>query len=978
MVGVFGKLFALILSVGLISTGVAVTWGYQSSKHALENNSLNHLVSIRDIKSAQIERYFTHKLAETEAMAGDSSNIKLLEKLTGDQVIVKNIQENRGITKDILAGWKLSTLLSTEKLDYYDIFLIDKEGNILFTIAGEDDLGTSLNTGIYRDTMLATAFRRGLKGSAISDMEFYAPSKGIKSLFFATPVKSGTGDVIGVLAAQITTERIDEIMLERSGLGETGETFLVGPDLLLRSDSRFFEEKTALKRKIEREAPQRAYTGLTGTMWLLDYRDVPVFNAYGPLKIPGLSWGIVAKIDEAEIMAPITLLRDQLMLFAGALVPIIMIISYFVAGRISRPIIALELKMKEITSTGKYGDRLPVPGNDEIGSLVASFNDMNSTLQRRTSELKEELSKREMAEMALSESYEMLEWRINDRTADLEKEITERKRTEDSLHESAVRLKRQREALSRLAGYGVKEGRGLGEFTEISTNALGVTRVGVWINDEVDGHPVFRLLDMYSMGDGGHSIGAIIRLSDCSGFYNSLINRNIIATDDVMSDPVTAELKDLRLNPNDTVAMLATQFRIKGIRAGIILHEHAGKPRKWFDDEKGFAVSVGEMVSLWFEEKERTKAENELRIAKELAEDATKLKDEFVSLVAHDLKNPIISIIGFLRIIIREQEGQLEERHGALLKRIHDSSVNMMNIIDNVLNLSRLQTGRLVVTKSFADMRVLAGRVLDDLEIMARGKNIVLENDIPGGTHIYADKTIFREVIFNIVGNAIKFCDTGGKVSLYLPDNEKGTIAIRDNGVGIDESILPDIFKDTAKTSTSGTAGEAGTGLGLPYSAKIMEAHGGSISVESVVGEGSVFYLKLPFHKPKLLLVDDDDDMHFMVRELFDSEDIEIHSAYNGAEAIDILTKVTPDIVVTDIKMPEMDGFELIERLGKEPSIKSAPIILVSSMKNEETRIKAFKLGADDFLSKPVGNKVLTESVMAVLNGEKSGIITGR
>ena len=205
-------------------------------------------------------------------------------------------------------------------------------------------------------------------------------------------------------------------MQERSGLRETGETFLVGPDLLLRSDSRFFNEPTALKRKVDREAPRRAIGGDTGAMWLLDYRNMAVLNAYAPLDIPALKWGIIAKMDENEVLAHVNRFRFFGLVGIGFLAIVIFLVSYNFARRLTAPIKALSNKLLEMAETEQYDQKIPKRSNDEIGLLVESFNKMSTQINTKTAELKEkqneleqELTEREQIEHTLQENQVTLE-----------------------------------------------------------------------------------------------------------------------------------------------------------------------------------------------------------------------------------------------------------------------------------------------------------------------------------------------------------------------------------------------------------------------------------------------------------------------------------------------------------------------------------------------------------------------------------------
>ena len=161
-------------------------------------------------------------------------------------------------------------------------------------------------------------------------------------------------------------------------------------DFFMRSNSRFFIEPTALKRKIDREAPRRALAGITGTMWLLDYRNVPVFNAYAPLDIPGLNWAIISKMDEHEILAPVYKF-SFFVTYSGweVLLGVIFLVSYIFARRLTTPIKVLNRKLLEMAETEQYDQKITKRSNDEIGLLVESFNKMSTQINAKTEELKE-------------------------------------------------------------------------------------------------------------------------------------------------------------------------------------------------------------------------------------------------------------------------------------------------------------------------------------------------------------------------------------------------------------------------------------------------------------------------------------------------------------------------------------------------------------------------------------------------------------
>jgi len=192
---------------------------------------------------------------------------------------------------------------------YYDFFLISPTGDVHYSVEKEDDYATNLYTGEYKDTGLAQVFKRALKYArtddvAISDMQAYAPSSGAPAIFVAKAMYGEAGQLAGVIALQLPTSRIVDIMNFDVGMRETGETYLVGGDLLMRSNSRFVEESTILKMQVDTPTVQRALLGEYGVEFANDYRGVEVLSAYSSITIDELTWAVMAEIDKAEVLIP--------------------------------------------------------------------------------------------------------------------------------------------------------------------------------------------------------------------------------------------------------------------------------------------------------------------------------------------------------------------------------------------------------------------------------------------------------------------------------------------------------------------------------------------------------------------------------------------------------------------------------------------------------------------------------------------------
>lgn len=304
------RIFIVVLTIiaALIICGVSIL--YRTSAASLKEEIYNHLATSAQSKANWISSYFEERRRDISNLAMISSVKQALKTGIFDfEKSSPSVEESR---PDYLRCYK-------ENCGYYDLFLITSDGNVSWTVAGESDRGTNLETGPYKDTSLAGVYREARKngGIAISDYEYYEPSSE-PAAFIAAPVYE-ENTLIGVVALQISTDQIDEIMRDRTGLGRTGETYLVGPDYLMRSNSRFFEESTILKQKVETENTRDCFAneakGVEHT-WhenikiFPDYRGVRVLGTH--IYIPELGWALLAEIDEKEALAP---LRKLLWIF---------------------------------------------------------------------------------------------------------------------------------------------------------------------------------------------------------------------------------------------------------------------------------------------------------------------------------------------------------------------------------------------------------------------------------------------------------------------------------------------------------------------------------------------------------------------------------------------------------------------------------------------------------------------------------------
>lgn len=353
---------------------------------------------------------------------------------------------------------------------------------------------------------------------------------------------------------------------------------------------------------------------------------------------------------------------------------------------------------------------------------------------------------------------------------------------------------------------------------------------------------------------------------------------------------------------------------------------------------------------------ERKKAEEEAR-------NACRQKDRFLSVIAHDIRAPFTKILDSMRGLLDDAAQPLQQRHKEVILQNLWEGERLSEMISELVKMGGLRSGITRPKPYFIDGLTTALYSIAKLKDVAEKKGVRIECEVPGGTRLYADPKLFMEVIQNLVSNAIKYCKEGDGITLFVPDGRPATIAVRDTGAGMDEAMQKKLFHDEEKTATPGTWGEMGTGLGLLLSRDIMAAHGGALEFESTLGEGSVFYARLPVVNPIILIVEDDPNVRKLVRKMLKPVDAEIMEAQDGKDAWAKLTGVHPHLIITDLHMPAMDGFELLIKVRSNPATEDMPVIVLTSDAKQKTWEKAYQLKADDFVPKPIDAEELISRV---------------
>ncbi len=341
-------------------------------------------------------------------------------------------------------------------------------------------------------------------------------------------------------------------------------------------------------------------------------------------------------------------------------------------------------------------------------------------------------------------------------------------------------------------------------------------------------------------------------------------------------------------------------------------------------------------------------------------------KDKFISIVSHDLRAPFTTLLGFSEILLNEKDIAEEEKE-EYLKYIYEASKSQLQLINCLLDWSRLQTGRVKVEPVRLNVKVAVSTAITPLTGDAVRKNIEIKQDIPPELNINADERLFAQAIFNLVSNAIKFSPEGKRIYIYSQRFKEGMIEIvvKDEGIGIAEENHGKLFRIDEKFVLVGTNGEKGSGLGLTLVKEIISKHGGEVWFYSQVDEGSEFHLTVPEAKNTILVVGSEETVKENYKKIIEEtfKNFEVVGAKNGYEAISTFRKIIPAIIITNHDMPLMNGIQLIEAVQKKESNYNIPFIVVAEKLADDLRRKYERLGTVKIIIKPVDQKQLTEAI---------------
>jgi PAS domain S-box-containing protein len=384
------------------------------------------------------------------------------------------------------------------------------------------------------------------------------------------------------------------------------------------------------------------------------------------------------------------------------------------------------------------------------------------------------------------------------------------------------------------------------KITKLDAKLLNVGRVGIWLFNE--NRDAVNCSCLYKQKEKQYNFDIMVHKTDAPIYFKALEENRAIIVNDALNDETTSELSEFYLKPLGISSMLDVPIRAHGELLGILCHEHIGPKRAWTMEEQAFASSVADIVAIAIESNNRMLAENELILLNEKLALVNEHKNRFISVISHDLRNPISSIISASNLLLGQYEELKTEDRDRVIKMINSASIEALKHFDELVKIARVEDTAYLFNPQKLNLRT---EVQEDIKLvsqLAAKKNISIKNEVNDKVLLMADKIMLKSILQNLLTNAIKYSYEGGEIVIFSKKHKKmEQITIIDQGIGISPEKQALLFmKNGISESKKGTKGETGSGLGLKIVKDFVEKHKGEIQVKSTIGKGTRISFTMP------------------------------------------------------------------------------------------------------------------------------------
>lgn len=941
-----------LLLLTLVPLIFVLVINYFQRVDVIQARTFDKLTAIRDLKVQQLSDWLDERVGDMYSLSYDKELLDL-------EFLLDPSKSNNSNNAKILLNLRHHLQRYFKYYpDYYDFSILNAKNGVIVASTKEFTEGQDKSLEKY---FTETIEKREL---VIQDIH-YSRDLSNPTMTFSIPIfntNQNNEEILGVLVARINLHNsLYKLLLNRVGLGETGETLIVNTEGQALNELRWYEN-APLNLKISADPAVNAAQGKTGFSITTDYRNEEVLAAY--THIPETTWGFVCKQDVYELNTPIrNMMRDFLILFI-IITLIISLLVVKISNSISKPIVeinnvALQLK------AGNYSVRNRIKSKDELGALSEEFNNMAEVIESKM--------------------------KIQKGVADISETMIEKTSMKDFGHELLLKLM---------------------EVTEAKMSAFFI------LNESTSEFEYFA-----SISANQDLLKPFNASSPEGEFGNVVINKKISYLTDIPEDTVfkyktTAgdiipkEIITIPVIVESTVIAIVSLISIKtfsqdcrdiieqswrGINTSYsnliasertsVFADHLSRINQQLETQSRELTNRTDEMQEQAKELQRTsdelqKQNNELEVRRQQVEAANQLKSEFLSNMSHELRTPLNSIMALSRVLIMQANQKLNNDENNYLVIIERNGKRLLSLINDILDLSKIEAGKMEIIPEFVSINSLMNIIKDNLQSLSDEKNIELILNMPEKLPLVeTDESRLHQVLLNIASNAIKFTEKGSVEINVYSDTVSIFVTIKDTGIGISPNVINHIFDEFRQGDGTSSRRYEGTGLGLAIAKKIITILGGNISVESVLEKGSVFTINIPIiwhesnqitkiieshsspdslNKNTILIIDDDKDQIRDLSNYLIDVGFDILSAQNGVDGIRLAEEHNPDAITLDIVMPEMDGWEVLQKLKSDEKTKDIPVIIVSVTPDRET---GFALGAIGYVNKPIDKKSLFSEI---------------
>ena len=918
----------VVLGLLPLFIGIVITYSQQAS--SIEQETFDKLTAIRDLKVEQLRNWLNERTGDLKTISTDGELVALqiiFHKEHKDQSNL-NIHKNiRGLLNRYLKNY-----------DAYDeIFIINPPTGIVEISTNANSEGTDQSDNAY--------FTRPIKTRElfIKDI-YYSKSLARNTMTFSIPIfctKHVPQHIVGILVARVDLKNsLYALLQNRVGLGKTGETLIVNKDVLVLNELRW-HENAPLNLQINADPAVKASQGQTGIVETTDYRDEKILAAY--TYIPETGWGFVAKQDLSELNAPMkSMMVNFLVLIIGALIAILAV-AFSIARTIAAPVIDMAATAEKMQK-GELSVRNRITGADELAALAETFNTMAESIESQVElrEINDEITQ------TLVDAKDLPAFRTNM----LKKLVA----VTGSQMGAYFALNMDTKIFEHFTSIGITPGL-LKPFDGSTLEGeLGMV---------VETKKVTHIKDIPE--------DSIFKFRTFTG---TIIPKEIISIPIIIDDVVSGivSLASIKPYPRKVLDIMKQPWTT-GFGTALSNMQANDETKRLAEELKGKNQELQAQTEELQAQSEELQAQNtELDAQRQQVEEANRLKSEFLSNMSHELRTPLNSVMALSRVLIMQTKEKISEEEANYLEIIERNGKQLLSLINDILDLSKIEAGRMDVSPKMFSLKSAIEVIMESLEPLAEEKGIEITQQIPEDLpRIESDESRVHQILQNIIGNGVKFTNKGSVAVSVSSDTEKVYIEVKDTGIGISNKDLPYIFEEFRQVDGSSSRPFEGTGLGLTIAYKAAKMLGGDISVESAPGKGTTFTVTLPLKwegiaavygpiitkspsetisegQKTVLVVDDDPNVVAMISKYLSGEGYNTITATSGKKALELAETHRPFAITLDVIMPEMDGWEVLQNLKKNPVTADIPVIIVSVSDDRETGIA---LGAVGSITKP-------------------------